>query len=250
MTLRSVVAFTAVLGLFTLAAPTPAHGGDGAAGPKGPFPAGYNGLMVFMATGALPLSDGFFLDGMIFQQQIMNRTPAQIAENRAAALAFFQERFGLANADSHPDLFFFGFYVDPRIHYRAYVISGRHVPPEGFQVHDGGWAALVTHPAGLTLGGAFAGRHVPQNTLFTFGDYHIEVTRPGRGAKPSPLIVHFRCLSPLVPTFTGGEAFDCAVTSDEFGEGLAQGVNTPTIENGALMPNGRTVITFSDRGGL
>lgn len=258
MSPRFVLAFAVLLGLFAQASPPTSlesaqaerNGEQCLSAGKGTLPAGYNGFLVFMATGAIPLADGFFLDGAIFQEQIMKRTPAQISQNRADALAWFQTRFGIVNADAHPDLSFFGFYVDPRINYRAYVISGRRVPAEGFQVHDGGWLAIVTNPNGMTLGGRFAGLHVPQNTLFTFGDYNIEVTRPGRGPNPSPLIIHFRCNSPLVPTLTGGEAFDCSLESEEFGGGLAQGVSTPVIENGVLRPNGRTVLTFSNEGGL
>jgi hypothetical protein len=259
MTSRSTVVFVGLFCLLTQVSPSAALGGDNAApdesalgggGCKVTHPDGYNGLLVFMATGSIPVADGFFLDGAIFQEQIMKRTPSQIAQNRADALAYFETRFGVADADANPDVIFFGFYVDPRIKYRAYVISGRRVPAEGYQVHDGGWIALVTNPNGLTLGGDFVGRHVPVNTIFSFGDYNIEVTKPGNGNKPPPIIIHFRCNNPLIPTFNGGEAFDCDLVSDEFGSGLAQGVNAPVFENGELKPNGRTVLTFSDQGGL
>ncbi len=241
-----------VVGLLMNVAPASTDGngnGNGGGDSTGPYPDGYNGFLVFMATGAIPVADSFFLDGQIFQQQIMHRTPAQIAQNRAEALDYFEDRFGLVDAESHPDLAFFGFYADPRIDYRAYVVSGRKVPSEGWEVHDGGWIALVTNPAGTTLGGAFPGRHVPVNTVFSFGDYNIEVTKHGKGKQPDPIIINYRCNNPLVPTFSGGEVFDCALESDEFGEGLGQGVTTPLVEGGLLRPNGRTVLTFSDDGG-
>lgn len=234
-----------LVGVLLNVAPEASAGGED--GGKGITPDGYNGFAVFMATGAIPATDSFFLDGAYFQEQIMQRTPAEIAANRAAALDYFADRFGLEGADNHPDLAFFGFYADPRIEYRAYVVSGRKVPAEGWEVHDGGWIALVTNPAGTTLGGAFPGRHVPVNTVFSFGDYSIEVTKPGKGGpQPPPIEIAYRCNHPLVLTFTGGEVFDCALTSAEFGEGLGQGVTTPLIEDGILRPNGRTVLTFSD----
>lgn len=252
MKVRRMLALVGVVGLLVNAAPAAAGGEQENAcqnGCKGPYPDGYDGFLVFMATGAIPVTDSFFLDGAFFQQQIMKRTPAQIAANRQAALDYFEDRFGLVDADNHPDLAFFGFYADPRIEYRAYVISGYKVPTEGFEVHDGGWIALVTNPNGTTLGGAFPGRQVPVNTVFSFGDYNIERTKKGGGPKPSPLIIHYKCNHPLVLTFTGGEVFDCDLESDEFGAGLGQGLTTPLIEDGLLRPNGRTVLTFSDEGG-
>lgn len=253
MKTRFALALVGIIGLLLNSAPAIADGGPNENacknGCKGPFPDGFNGFMVFMATGSLPLTDSFFLDGTYFHEQIMERTPAEVAQNRAEALDFFASRFGLVNADSDPNLSFFGFYVDPRIDYRAYVISGERVPTEGFEVHDGGWIAVVTNPNGITLGGAFPGRHVPVNTVFSFGDYSIERTRKGKGPQPDPLVVHYRCNHPLVFTFSGGEVFDCDLESDEFGVGLGQGVTTPLIENGELRPNGRTVLTFSDDGG-
>ncbi len=251
MKARFMVTLVGLVGLLLNASPATA-GGDKENqnacqnGCKGPYPDGYNGFLVFMATGAIPATDSFFLDGAIFQEQIMKRTPAQIAANRAAALSYFATRFGLTDAANHPDLAFFGFYADPRIDYRAYVISGYQVPPEGFEVHDGGWIALVTNPNGTTLGGAFPGRHVPINTVFSYGDYSIERTRKGKGPQPAPLVIHYQCNHPLVLTFTGGEVFDCALQSEEFGVGLGQGVTTPLVEDGILRPNGRTVLTFSD----
>ncbi|MGK3985526.1 hypothetical protein WME99_20945 [Sorangium sp. So ce136] len=217
---------------------------------KDTTPAGYDGFLVFMANGSIPLSDGFFLDGAIFQEEVMGRTPAEIEQNRADALAYFESRFGIADADARTDVSFFGFYADPRINYRAYVISGERVPPEGYEVHDGGWIALVTDPGGLTLGGELAGVHVPAGTFFSFGDYSIEVTRPGRGRDPEPIVIHYQCNDPLIPLSNGGEVFTCDLLSDEFGAGRAQGMTSPIIEDGELRPNGRTVLTFSDEGGL
>lgn len=251
MKTRLVLALVGMIGLLFVVEPATAGGGENENacknGCKGPYPDGFNGFLVFMATGSLPVTDSYFLDGDFFQTQIMKRNPAQVAQNRADALAFFQSRFGIDAADD-PRIAFFDFYVDPRIEYRAYVISGYKVPTSGFEVHDGGWIAAVVDPAGITLGGDFPGRQVPANTFFTFGDYSIERTAKG-GPKPAPLNIAYRCMHPLVFTFSGGEVFDCELESQEFGAGLGQGVTTPVIEDGQLHPNGRTVLTFSDAGG-
>jgi hypothetical protein len=251
MKTRLVLALVGMVGLLLNVEPATAGGGENENackhGCKGPYPDGYNGFLVFMATGSLPLTDSYFLDGDYFQSNIMKRSPAQVAQNRADALAFFSSRFGI-DAENDPRIAFFDFYVDPRIDYRAYVISGYKVPTSGFEVHDGGWLAAVVDPAGITLGGDFPGRHVPVNTFFSFGDYSVERTAKG-GPQPAPLNIAYRCMHPLVFTFSGGEVFDCELDSQEFGAGLGQGVTTPLIEDGQLKPNGRTVLTFSDAGG-
>jgi len=261
LTLMGAMGAMGAIGLVGLSInPTPAIAGHGHGnghgngdpcqnGCFGPYPDGYEGFMVFMATGSIPVTDSFFLDGAFFQETIMGRSPAEIEQNRADALAFFSSQFGIADASNDPDLAFFSFYVDPRIEYRAYVISGERVPTSGYEVHDGGWIALVTNPDGITLGGEYPGREVPVNTVFSFGDYSVERTQNGWGPQPDPLVVHYQCNHPLVFTFSGGEVFDCALESDEFGDGLGQGVTTPLVEDGVLMPNGRTVLTFSDDGG-
>ena len=81
-----------VVGLLMNVAPpanADGNGNNGGGGSKGPYPDGYNGFLVFMATGAIPVTDSFFLDGDIFQEQIMKRCPAEIAQNRADALDYF-----------------------------------------------------------------------------------------------------------------------------------------------------------------
>lgn len=219
-------------------------------GCRGTTPDGYNGFLVFMATGALPATDSYFLDGTNFQENILGRTAAEISEDRQNALDYFSTRFGINNADSNSDVAFISFYADPRIDYRAYVISGKRVPREGFQVHDGGWIALVTNPNGMTLGGQYAGMHVPLYSVFSFGDYSIQRTKPGNGPQPPPIVIHYQCNDPLVPLFNGGEVFQCDLYSDEFGVGRGQGMTAPVYEDGMLKPNGRTVLTFSDSGGF
>ena len=53
-----------------------------------------------------------------------------------------------------------------------------------------------------------------------------------------------------LPLASGGEVFTCDLLSEEFGAGWAQGMTSPVIEDGNLRPSGRTVLTFSDEGGL
>lgn len=218
-------------------------------GCRGTTPDDYNGFLVFMANGGIPATDSYFLDGTYFQETILGRTQEEIDQDRENALEYFETRFGIPHPDANPDVAFISFYADPRINYRAYVISGKRVPTAGYEVHDGGWIALVTNPNGITLGGQYAGMHVPLYSVFSFGDYSIEVIKPN-GQPGHPIVIHYQCNDPLVPLFNGGEVFQCDLYSEKFGVGRGQGMTAPIIEAGILKPNGRTVLTFSDSGGF
>ena len=61
-----------------------------------------------MATGAYQLSPPFFnvFDpdpdaARVFQEEIMGRTPVEVEDNCSEALAFFEERFGVIQADQN-----------------------------------------------------------------------------------------------------------------------------------------------------
>lgn len=256
---RQLFALVGLVGLFAATAvadATPNHdanevtnGSCPGRGCMGTTPTGYDGFLVFMANGALPVTDSYFLDGAYFQETIMGRCQEEIDADREAALDYFADRFGI-DALSNPDIAFLSFYVDPRINYRAYVISGERVPRAGYEVHDGGWLAMVVNPNGTTLGGQFAGMHVPFYTVMSFGDYSIEVTKPGHGPQPEPIKIHYQCNDPLIPLLNFGEVFNCDLYSDRFGVGRGQGMTAPITSDGFLRPNGRTVLTFSDAGGL
>jgi len=68
----------------------------GAAGPVGTsaIPDGYQKFLVYLANGVYNPNDPNYTapDGMFFQKQIMHRTDAQIAQEQAKALAFFNQR--------------------------------------------------------------------------------------------------------------------------------------------------------------
>ena len=74
-----------------------------------------------------------------FHKEIMGRDDAAIEAERTRADAYFQATFGALYAPG--SLVAFG--VDPRLEYRAYLISGLRVPPEGFVVRDGGFRAVL-----------------------------------------------------------------------------------------------------------
>src|SRR5918995_5800330 len=69
----------------------------GAAGSSGaPTPAGFDPYLVYMANGVFdPNAEPATLPGEIFHQEVMGRTPAEMAAQEALARQFFEQRFGL-----------------------------------------------------------------------------------------------------------------------------------------------------------
>lgn len=226
---------------------------------EAPTPDGYTKYLVFMANGTMPASGFPFQVGEDalenFHRSIMGRSDAEIQQNAVDAGNFFLERFGLDvwtvdPLDPAAPFVFFPIFFDPQINYRAYTISGESVPSEGWVVRDGGWA-LVTQSE-LTLGGEFAGEVVPTGTLMLFGDYNIKRTKPGKWNQPKPIIIHYQAGSPAYPPASASDqlSFNCELSSEEFGEGRAQGIEAPVVINGELVENIRNILTFSDLGGL
>ncbi|MDQ3549844.1 MAG: hypothetical protein M3439_13610, partial [Chloroflexota bacterium] len=226
-----------------------------AAGGRGtPTPDGFNKYLVYMAAGQYDPADPAYdaPDGMFFQREIMGQSDAEISQNRQDAIDFFIERFSI-DAVSDSGIMFGSFMFDPRNQYRAYTISGESVPSAGWVIHDGGWALSVTNPAGVTLGGEFAGQHVPQGTMMVFGDYNIDRLGPGNSAGRSthaePIIIHYQSGEPIIPNASGAIMFRCELISDEFGHGLAQGISAPqTLPDGSVQANVRNVLTFPGLG--
>ncbi len=145
--------------------------------------------------------------------------------------------------------------TNPAIHYRAYTVGGRQVPPQGYPVREGALLVLVINPDGITLGGDFEGVHVPANSSIAAGFYNIEVINNSGEPTGEELVISFRSAEPLPPV--GPEEkflFICEAESDTFGSGLAQGITNPQVihedDNAIVQSNVRTVITFSNLGGL
>jgi hypothetical protein len=222
-------------------------------GPGSPTPDGYHKYMVFMANGVLP-EDEVFIFGEdavdLFHKAVMGRSDDEIAAGGAQAAGLFWQRFGIDVND--PRLLFSPVFFNPANNYRAYTVSGESVPSEGWVVRDGGWIVLTGAP--LTLGGeeGFDGVEVPAGTIFLHGDYSIERTRPGRGRQPGPITLHYEAGAPVLPPASERDqrSFQCLLSSDDYGSGLAQGIVAPVVVEGIAQQNFRNVLTFSNLGGL
>lgn len=219
-------------------------------GPPSPTPQGFDKYLVYTAAGLYDPSPSesptakFLADW--FHKDVMGRSEAEIVSEKAAADAFFLARFG-------PDLTSKPFGVDPRNEYRAYVISGEWVASEGWVVRDGGFMVMVPDvddTGGMTLTGTWGepdGKWVPAGSMIVFGDYNILREGPGNsaGSTTQPLIIHYQSLSPIIQhPYEDGIKFMCEVMSEDFGEGLAQGLSNPQTVDGKFQANIRTILTF------
>jgi len=212
-------------------------------GPRTPVPTDFRKLIMFVTSTPFTSVDGSFYingvfggNGLNFQRNVMQRNDFEIGRNRSEAITFFNSRFGVDV--SNPGVYFTGFEGMQDINYRAVIISNENVPRKGWNVNDGGWLAIVTNPAGLTLGGQFAGVHVPQFTMFIYGDYKVD--RPH-----SPIVLHFQSRQPILPAENWKVVIDLDIHNEEYGRGHAIGATMPVrLPDGRLVFNTRNVITF------
>ncbi len=219
-----------------------------AEGQGSPYPAGFDGFVVAMIDTVIDPAEMVF-DGNIFFQDILGMTPAETDAFEAEAVAFFEQRFGL-NADD-PRLSLTRAYVNPELNYRVHHIAGRKIPPEGWALLDGSINLTVVDPAGVTLGGEFAGVHVPAGTLFPYGLYVIQPESPSQGSRISdttlskPLLIHFRGFEPMLTGPTGASTLRCQLFSEDFGNGLAQGIFVAQpLPGGTVRVAARNVMTM------
>lgn len=224
-----------------------------------PTPEPYSEYLVMIANGVFEPGPhpqvpgcgflGIFCDGAYFQEQILGRSPVEIAQKEHEAKAWFDQRFGIdvddpANAER---VDFFSWMADPRWNYRVYTWSGRNVPAEGFEVRDGGWAIMISDPDGYTLAGELDGVHVDAGSMAVFGNYDILTTNPA-GGRQEPVVLHYRANSFMEINDIGNLSIDCQMSRDGFAagqEGAAQGLAGVTIDvDGLLHFTSKNIVTF------
>ena len=181
------------------------------------------------------------------------------------AATFYLTRFGIDvyAPENAGRLVFMPFMFDPRLEYRAYVVSNMKVPKEGWVVRDGGWVVVVTDPEGYSMGGEFSGVKAPAGSMFFYGEYNIEVTKPKyhnifNHHNVENIIISYRAGSPAITNQVGLMPFGCETSlqplTDNFPngtEGLAQGFSEAVLigNDGLLHINIRNTLTFNDDGG-
>lgn len=236
------------------------------------LPAGFDRLFVFTANGEfdptqsnpdVPDCSDLVCDGNFFQEQIQGRTPEEVDALEEQVKPFFLERFGIDVDDpaNIGRIIFFRSYLDPRVDFRAQVITGVFVPRSGFVVRDGAWVVAIIDPNGYELGGEFTGVTVPAGSSTFIGEYNILTIRHRRIVRE--IDISYRANQFIVPDVRGNSPFfndarmgrldethlfDLSVPATGRAQGIVGGpAFTP---EGLFKANLRTVLTFSDQGGL
>lgn len=180
-------------------------------------------------------------DGTHFQTKVMGRTLQEMEANKQAAIDYFADRFGL-DATDPTRVKFVGFEMLDDLKYRVVVASEDRVPAEGWKINDGGWVAIVIDPTGYDL---INGRHVNPGTMFAFGDYLIEKV-PGKYRSKKNIRFSYRSVEPIEANPDGSFGINCALYSDTWGEGRANGQALyMQLPNGQFAMNSRVGLTFS-----
>ncbi len=225
------------------------------AAPAPGIPDGYSQVGLYMADGVYDLNEPHpelsgcvfgSCDGLYFQEVIMGRDPVERLEEEEAAKAFFWERFGIdaesAVASGRAQLR--SVYADPRLQYRMVHLGGQKIHGRGWTVHDGAWLLTVTDPAGMDLGGEFAGTHAPAGTFMAFGNYRVDRSLPN-GKPAGHIYFRFKSASPIFPSPTGQFSFRCELEHEEWGTGFAQGLAwSQFLPDGSFRFNARNVLTL------
>lgn len=193
-------------------------------------------------------SSGTPVDGDYFERITMGRSDVELLHHKAAAIAFFAERFsddivelvdGVDNAGdawSWIEQNIFPFTLDPRSGYRAIAISKQVVPTDGYMVRDGGWQIA------------------PGGKVGVYGEYSILREKRTRNAflkTKRDLIIHYQSqnLINFNPDPDGPTAFDCELWLGDYDEahpklrGFAQGMFSTRP-----VPNIRNILTLNDPG--
>jgi len=100
---------------------------------------------------------------------------------------------------------------------------------------------MVTDPAGITLGGDFAGLVVPEGTAFSYGDYFID----NRASGGVPIVIHYEAYEPVIRDQFGVVSFRCVLSHPVYGMGVAQGSQYAIqLPDGRQQLSIRNVLTF------
>lgn len=203
---------------------------------------GFIKTALLMANGVIDPSQMMILD-MSYHTDVRKRTPEQIEEHRALAIAHFENTFeiNIAELESQGKVMFSPFILPNEMQYRVYSLSDTWVPTTGFEMADGGWALMVTDPNGITVNGDIL---IPAGSMSVYGEYYIMPENIAGKPQP-PITVHYQSDRFIVMGFYAEMPILCDVFHPDWGWGKAQGVSFLIPENGGMNANTRNVFTFT-----
>lgn len=197
---------------------------------------------LLMANGVIDPSKMMMFD-MSYHIDVRKRSPEQIAEHRALAIAHIEDTFkiNVAELESQGKVVFTPFILTSDMQYRVYSLSDTWVPSKGFNMADGGWVLMVTDPNGLELN---SGQNIPAGSMTVYGEYYIMAENIA-GKSQEPIIVHYQSDRFIVLGFYGEMPILCDIYHSDWGWGKAQGVAFLIPDIGGMNANTRNVFTFT-----
>ena len=160
-----------------------------------------------------PTFEDFFVDALGWPASDVDRA-------REDARRFFADSYGL-DVDAgvtEGRLQWLEYRVDPRANYRVYALPERVVPPEGWPIREVTMSVLVIDPAGMELGGPYAGVWVPPGPVAATGWYQIDGVDPD--GDPESIEIAFHTDGVMGTTVDGRGLLFCAMESEQLGTGL------------------------------
>ena len=178
---------------------------------------------LFMANGMFdpidptytsPTFEQFFIDQL-------GGTDADVERAREEAKAFFLDAYGVDVDARVADgrLQWLEFRVDPRGDYRVYALPDRAVAPEGWPIEEIAFSAIVIDPAGLELGGPYAGATVGPGPLGAFGYYQVDAL-DAAGAFDESIVIAYQTDGVMATSLDGRSLLYCRMDSEQLGQGL------------------------------
>ncbi|CAD7697862.1 unnamed protein product [Ostreobium quekettii] len=216
--------------------------GDGVYNPLvGPFPDG-------CSPGDPFITQGFCSGGDAFFSGVLKYGDDEVAAMERNARAYLLEDHGLdaAELEATGQAVFFNYTLDPRLGLVVSAMGGECVPRRGYAVRDGGFGLAITADRGVMLRGGIDrprnGYTAERGSALLFGAYSIKVT----GSAARRVVVRYKATAPVAQDRgLGGVPISYALSSEEWGEGQALGVNADeTTLNGTMRHADRVVMTF------
>ncbi len=226
-------------------------------------PQPYGAMLVLIADGTINLLEDFAgPDWDNFQRTVLGRRDAEIEEDRREAESFFKTRFGIDVNDPANDerVALRSFAVDPRINFRAAMITGSWVEKAGTPVLDGGWILEIIDPKGMELGGEHEGVYVSTGSFARLGTLYIESVLPNivvfkdgeagspayrKDRLPGKRIINYQSRHFSQPPNENGEMAAYEVESPGYGIGMAMDSKMESESEPYMVTKmRRMVITF------
>jgi hypothetical protein len=171
--------------------------------------------------------------------EILGWTPAEIEADEQAASDFFQTYYGFDPMDLALEgrLVYEDTVLDPRAGFRVAMASNFLVSGGGLPAWNLSKIAMSTDENGIQLGGTHGNGLLMAGEAIQFGAYVFE----------SEMGLHrvaYWTLRPVIEN-QGALVWTCEVASDDFGEGIAQGLAVLTVDAaGIVEADIRNHVTF------